>query len=73
MVKPHPTRSLCPIATPGSAGSPDPITFHPGPLRWTKYRNDGRITGRCGSLASSGAPVALSFELTTQLFDPSCP
>ena len=29
-------RSLCPTETPGSAGSPAPITFQPGATRWTQ-------------------------------------
>ena len=70
-MNPQPTRSLWPIATPGKAGSPEPITFHPGPLRCIAYLNEGKITGRCGSLANKGAPEALSSELTTQLFEPS--
>src|SRR4028119_1226471 len=49
MVKPKPTRSLWPAATPGSAGSPAPITFHPRPTRPTPPRRRGSWHGRAGS------------------------
>ena len=38
IVKPNATRSLCPSAIPGSAGSPAPNAFQPGATRWTVLR-----------------------------------
>ena len=67
-----PIDSLCPSAIPGSAGSPAPITFHPGATRCTVFRKLGIAIARCGSFASSGFPVALIEPSITQLFDP-CP
>ena len=67
MVKPQAIVSLWPMATPGSAGSPLPITFQPGAFRWTRYRSDGSAIARCGSLASSGLPDAERSPDTTQL------
>src|SRR5947209_6962661 len=66
MVKPQATLSLWPSATPGSPGSPLPMTFQPGAFRWTRYRSDGRAMARCGSLASSGWPDAEELEFDGQ-------
>src|SRR5437016_11069370 len=71
IVKPKPMRSLCPAATPGTPGSPAPITFQPGPTRCVRYRNDGLPRYRCGSFASSGLPVVVNAPLTTQLLEPT--
>src|SRR6185503_9159938 len=70
MVRPHATRSLCPTATPTKGGSLAPITFHPGATRCEMYLSDGFVTVRCGSLATTGLPVAASRPLTTQLLEP---
>ena len=43
MVNPQAPCSLWPIETPGSAGSPAPITFQPGATRWTQYRSEGNL------------------------------
>src|SRR3954453_5035057 len=37
---------------------------------WARYQIDGIWVDRCGSLASIGAPVAVSDPSTTQLFEP---
>ena len=71
IVNPQAPRSLWPTDTPGSAGSPAPITFQPGATRWTQYRSEGNWMARCGSLASSGVRVDVRSPESTQLLLPS--
>src|SRR3954462_3982464 len=69
-------RSLCPITTPGSPEKLNPATLkgHSGVtvLQWspTWYQTDGMAAPRCGSLARSGLPLAVSDPETTHEFDP---
>src|SRR5215472_12865845 len=61
------------METPGSEGSPTPITFQFSATRCTQYLSDGTSCTRCGSFANSGKPLAVSLPLTTQLLLPmSC-
>src|SRR5688572_5169056 len=56
--------------TPGAPVSEAPITFRSGHCRCTTYQMDGNVRLRCGSLQSSGLPVAVLLPLTAQLLLP---
>ncbi len=62
---------LCPIETPGRAGSPAPMTSSPGADRWVRYRSAGAVSDRCGSEASTGRPVAVRPGETAHALLPS--
>src|SRR5438067_7274995 len=62
---------LRPSTTAGPPGSVAPTTSTSPAERCARYQIDGRRVPRCGSLASSGLPVAVSAPSTTQLFEPS--
>ena len=47
------------------------MTFQPGAWRWTRYLSAGVTSGRCGSLASRGAPVTERAPANAQAFEPA--
>src|SRR5947209_12035977 len=49
-----------------------PATLNEPPHRWTWYHHETALKGTCGSLASSGLPLAERLPATTQLLLP-CP
>ena len=72
-MKPQAIRSLRPSTTNGTAGSVAPITLRSGASRCARYHTPGAVRWRCGSFASSGAPVAVRLPATTHSFEPSAP
>src|SRR5262245_41272049 len=64
-------KRLRPMATAGVPGSVAPIMSKSPAETCARYHVDGAFELRCGSLASSGLPLALSVPSTTQLFEPS--
>src|SRR5439155_17574239 len=68
---PQAMNRLRPMATAGVPGSVAPMTSASPAEIWARYHNEGICAPRCGSLARSGFPDALSVPSTTQLFDPS--
>src|SRR5205807_6986770 len=70
-VAPHAMYLLRPMATAGTPGSVAPITSKSPADMCARYHVDGARVPRCGSLASSGLPLAVSVPSTTQLFEPS--
>ena len=70
LVSPHATLALWPMITNGADGRVTPLTSSPPATTCTSYQIDGISTARCGSLASSGRPVALRVGATTQLLLP---
>ena len=62
---------LRPSTTAGVPGIVAPIVSKSPPATCTRYQVEGSRVLRCGSLASSGLPLAVSVPSTTQLFDPS--
>ena len=57
----------------GSTGPPTndaPATSHSGQRRWARYHGAGSRAARCGSLASSGTPLAVRAPAMAQLLDP---
>src|SRR5262245_65667256 len=64
-------KRLRPSATAGAPGSVAPMTSKSGADRCARYQVEGTRVPRCGSLASSGFPEAVSVPSTTQLFEPS--
>ncbi len=76
LVNPQAMRSLWPMITPGSPEKLKPATSNghcastTAQCRPTWYQTEGITTPRCGSLASSGFPVAVWAPETTQEFDP---
>ena len=71
LVSPQAMKRLRPIATAGVPGSVAPMTSKSPADRCARYQSDGICAPRCGSLASSGLPLAVIVPSTTQLFDPS--
>ena len=59
-----------PSTTNGTAGSVAPITLRSGASRCARYHTPGAVRWRCGSFASSGAPVAVRLPATTHSFEP---
>ena len=66
-VKPQAMRRLWPITTNGTPGIVTPMTSRPAATRCISYQTDGNSTSRCGSLASSGRPLAVRLPAITQL------
>src|SRR4051812_46584396 len=64
-------KRLRPSATAGAPGSVAPIISKSPPDTCARYHVDGNRALRCGSLASSGLPLAVMVPSTTQLFEPS--
>ena len=77
MVKPQAMEALCPMTTPGTPASANPLTAkgHSGVTvrqrRPTWLQMPGIETPRCGSLASSGLPDLVSLGPTTQELEPT--
>ena len=66
---PHATSRLWPITTPGTPGTPAPIASRLPPERWTTWNMPGTAARRCGSLASSGAPLAVREPATAHALE----
>src|SRR4249920_2706858 len=64
-------KRLRPSATAGVPGNVPPITSKSPAETCARYQVDGRRVPRCGSLASSGLPLAVRVPSTTQLLEPS--
>src|SRR5215217_137413 len=79
LVKPHATRALCPITTPGRPAKVNPVTSNGQSALVVRqcrpiwYQVLGACSARCGSLASSGRPVVVNRPDTTQAFEPRSP
>src|ERR687891_59416 len=61
-----------PLWATGSAGAPTneaPATSQAGHRRWARYQGAGRRGARCGSLASSGTPLAVRDPAMAQLLE----
>ena len=77
LVKPQAMSALWPMITPGTPENVKPATS--SGQRWSTVvqcspiciHTPGMLTPRCGSLASSGAPVVVWSPSTTQLLLPS--
>src|SRR5690625_7859001 len=76
LVRPQARFAVCPITIPGIPAKPKPATSNG---QWAStvrqcspcwYQIPGTDGARCGSLASSGIPVAVCSQETTQVFDP---
>src|SRR5690625_3715419 len=77
LVRPQARFAVCPITMPGIPAKPKPATSNgqsPSTVRQCSpcwYQIPGTEGARCGSLASSGIPVAVCSPETTQEFDPT--
>src|SRR5215467_1439008 len=59
-----------PMTTAGAPGSGAPMTSKSPADKCARYHKDGICASRCGSLARSGLPVAVSVPSTSQLLEP---
>src|SRR5690606_10949077 len=59
------------MMTAGVPGSATPYTFTPGDESCIWYQMEGKVSCRCGSLASMGSPVADRSPATAQLLLPT--
>ena len=76
-VKPHAMSALWPMTTPGTPENPKPATSNAHASLTVRQRRPiwchtlGSEAPRCGSLLSSGMPLAVSAPDTTHEFDPT--
>ena len=71
MVKPQPIVPLWPSTMPGEPGEVAPRMSKPGPTRRARYQVPGKVSARCGSLASSGLPDTECAPDSTHSFEAS--
>src|SRR5262249_29128544 len=73
LVQPQATRSVRPNITAGMPTYAMPAALIDPPHRCTSYQHETASKAMCGSLASSGLPVAVVVPLATQLLLPVAP
>jgi hypothetical protein len=70
LVAPQAIDRLRPSAIAGVPGNVPPMTSKSPAETCARYHVDGSRVPRCGSLARSGLPLAVSVPSTTQLLEP---